>query len=116
LKYLKNKGHVKYIDNFYSSIGLFKDLRQNSVGACRMVCTIRKKFPIPIKDGKVKKGELSRCWTSQNDEMLVCICQDTGRVNILSMVADTAVSEVDVKSKSGKCVLSYSLKSGWKLK
>jgi hypothetical protein len=75
-----------------------------------MVCTFRKELPIPIKGGKVKKGELSRCRTSHNDEMLVCIWQDTDSVNMLSTVTDTGVPEVDVKSKSGKCVLSQSIK------
>jgi hypothetical protein len=76
----KNKGRVVYMDNFYSSICLFKDLRQNGIGACGIVHTNRKWFSAHMKGGKMKRGELPRFCTSHDNEMLAFTWQDTRRV------------------------------------
>jgi hypothetical protein len=93
------------MDNFYSSVGLFKDVRQNDIEACGTVRANRKGLPTPIKGAKMKRGELPRIWISRDKEMLACTWQDTGRVNMLSTVGNTGVSEVKVNSKSGRRIV-----------
>jgi hypothetical protein len=88
------KGHFIYMDNFYSSIGLFKYLRQNCTGACGTVHDNRKGLPTSMKGAKMKKGDLPRFWTSHHG-MLACTCPDTGTVNMLSIAGNTGVSEAE---------------------
>jgi hypothetical protein len=87
---------MSYMDNIYSSFGLFKDLRQKVIRACGTVCANRKGLPTPTKGAKMKRGQLPRIQTSRDNDMLACTWQDTGRVNMLSTVGNTGVSEVEV--------------------
>lgn len=98
---LENRGHVVYMDNFYSSVNLFLELKNRGFGACGTVRANRKNLPLEIKYLKKKKGDLPDIWIEEEYKMLACSWQDTGRVNMLSTVGDAGVTEVDVKSKKG---------------
>ena len=89
------------MDNFYSSVNLFLELKNRGFGACGTVCTNRKKLPHEMKYLKKKKGDLQDIQIEEEHKMLACSWQDTGRVNMLSTVGDAGVTEVDVKSKKG---------------
>ena len=50
-----DKGHVVYMDNFYSGIPLFEDLRSKNTGACGTICNSRKHLPKEFKKINTKK-------------------------------------------------------------
>lgn len=55
---LENRGHIVYIDNFYSNVKLFLELKNIDFSACGTVCTNHKKLPHEMKQMKKKKGNL----------------------------------------------------------
>lgn len=92
-----DKGHVIYMDNFYSSLQLYDDLRLSQLGACGTIRTNRKGLPSEMKSVKLKRGELPVVWMN----MICCTWQDTGKVNMISTVGNAGVTDVEVKSKRG---------------
>ena len=97
----KHLGHHVYMDNYYSSIPLYRALRKVDVGACGTVDVRRRFLPNSLKTIKLKKGDLPAVWV-ENNELLACTWQDTGRVNQLSTIGDTGVTRRPVKNKTGK--------------
>lgn len=101
LEGLQNKGHVIYLDNFYSSVDLFRDLQGMGFGACGTVRVNRKGLPQDMKNIKKKKGDLPDIWINNQSQILACSWQDTGKVSMISTVGNTGITEVDVRSKKG---------------
>lgn len=91
-----------YMDNFYSSVNLFNDLKLNGLGACGTVRANRKNLPIEMKTLKKKKGDPPTTWINNSKDMIACSWQDTGKVNMLSTVGDTGVKVTEVRSKTGR--------------
>lgn len=101
LEGLENRGHVVYLDNFYSSVNLFTDLQGIGFGACGTVRVNRKGLPQDMKVIKKKKGDLPDIWIDKQSKILACSWQDTGKVNMISTVGNAGVAEVHVRSKQG---------------
>lgn len=97
----ENKGHVLFVDNFYSSVGLFDALRLNNIGACGTVRANRKGLPMEMRRMKIKRGELPVIWHNDDKTMLACTWQNTGKVNMLSTVGDYGTKEGTIRSKKG---------------
>ena len=55
--HLKNKGYHVYMDNFYTSPALFKDLRERGFESCGTIRSNRVGIPDDIRSAKLKKGE-----------------------------------------------------------
>ena len=89
-----NKGHIVYMDNYYSSVKLFRELMENKIGACGTINKTRKGFPEELKNVQLNKGD-QPAFRSSNT-LLVCSWQDTKRVNMLSTVStnDTVQKQV----------------------
>ncbi|GFO43813.1 PiggyBac transposase uribo2 [Plakobranchus ocellatus] len=51
------KGHCVYMDNFFSSIPLFEELKTKGTLACGILRSNRKGIPYNIRSKKLKKGE-----------------------------------------------------------
>jgi len=103
------KGHVIYVDNFYSSPALFGHLFSKETGACGTVRPNRKEMPKFTK--KLKKGEID-CFHS--DELLALTWHDKRDVRMLSTVHTPVIVEtnkVDHKTKEKirkpQCVVDY---------
>lgn len=101
LEDLKNKGHILYVDNFYSGVPLFDHLRENKTGACGTVRINRKGLPPSMKSTKLIRGSLPIIWEREDKKMLACSWQDTGRVNMISTVGNPGVTNVTVHTKRG---------------
>ena len=85
------------MDNFYTSIPLYRSLRILDIGACGTVNLNRKYLPAEMKKLKLKQGDLPAVWIEKK-KMLSCTWQDIGRVNMLSTVGDTGITNKQVKS------------------
>ncbi|XP_068221401.1 piggyBac transposable element-derived protein 4-like [Palaemon carinicauda] len=97
----ENKGHVVYMDSFFSGVPLFQKLRSKGTGACGTVRPNRKYLPSQMKKVKPKKGQLPIMWKSKDEELVAVVWQDSGRVNILSSVGDTGTVKKSIQSKKG---------------
>ena len=105
LEEFQKKGHVIYMDNFYSSVQLFEDLMQQDTGACGTVRPNRKGLPKDMKQTKLKKGDLPKLWLTEDKALLACTWQDTGKVNMFSTIGDFSVTDVTVKKRTGPTVV-----------
>lgn len=91
-----------YMDNFYTGVTLFHDMIELGLGACGTVRANRKHLPEEMKTLKKKKGELPHVWVTNDNTFISCTWQDTGKVNMLSTIGDSGVTEITVRSKSGQ--------------
>ena len=55
IKGLENKGHVLYIDSFYTSIPLLRDLEKMMFGCTGAIMKNRKGLPPNVKNKKLEK-------------------------------------------------------------
>lgn len=101
LKGFEFTNRIVYMDNFYSGVNLFDDMIGLGLGACGTVRGNRKNLPQEMKTIKKKKGDLPSVWVTKDKTMISCTWQDTGKVNMLSTVGDSGVSDVQVRSKTG---------------
>ena len=54
---LENRGHILYMDNFYSSVDLFRDLETKMFGCTGTIRKNRKGLPLDMKTTKLTRGE-----------------------------------------------------------
>jgi hypothetical protein len=75
---VENKGHKIYMDSYFSSPGLFYDLRIRKIGSCGTVRHNRKDMPANFgpKQLKLKKGDI----VSKVRDNLTAICWKDKRV------------------------------------
>ena len=55
---LLDKGYHLYVDNWYTIVTLFKYLFEHSTLARGTICSNRKGYPEPVKQAKLKRGEV----------------------------------------------------------
>ena len=103
----EGKGHIVFMDNFYSSPGLYCMLEEKNIGACGTVAGNRVGMPSQLKrdDLKLKKGDepvFMRC-----GNLVACAWQDTKRVTMLSTVDTNLTIDKKIRSKGspGGCRL-----------
>lgn len=81
-----NKTYYVYINNYFSSIPLFKYLCKNNIGACSTVCTNSARFSRELKVSK----ELSLDWNTLLakvvDDVLTVLWINNGLVTMLSTI------------------------------
>ena len=82
----ENKGHILYMDNFYSSPQLFRKLQDKQIGACGTVQPLRKFMPEGLKPRALalRKGDDPVFYRSNN--LVACAWHDTKRVTFLSTI------------------------------
>lgn len=98
----EDKGHIVYMDNYYSAPSLFKKLEQENIGACGTVKVNRKQMPKELLPSRLslKKGEPPVFMRSDN--LVACAWQDTKRVTFLSTVENNLTVDKAVRSKNGE--------------
>ena len=108
------KGHILYVDNWYTSPTLFRYLFRNQTGACGTVRPNRK--GMPRFKGKMSKGDVEHF---NNGQLLATKWHDKRDVHILSSVhSGTMVPTGKVDYATGRvvnkpcCVLQYNHKMG----
>ena len=97
LKDYEDKGHIVYMDNYYSSPQLFNVLEEKSIGACGTVRESRKNMPKTFPS-KMKKGDppaFKRC-----DNLVACAWHDTKRLALLSNVSTNNTISKYIRSKA----------------
>ena len=82
---LKNKGYHVYMDNFYTSPALYRDLREEGFEACGRIRSNRQGIPDDIRSAKLRKGESH---FSLDDSMLFMKWKDKRDVLMLSTFHD----------------------------
>ena len=87
--WLKSKGYHVYMDNFYTSPALFRDLREG-FEACGTIRSNRAGIPEDIRSAKLKKGESH---FSQDNSMLFIKWRDKRDVLMLSTFHDDTFIE-----------------------
>ena len=102
LEGFEDMGYIVYMDNFYSSVNLFLDLKLKNIGACGTVRVDRKGLPPGLSKIQQKRGDLPLIWVNEGNTLLACTWRDTGRVNMLSTVGDSGICKVKVNSKMGE--------------
>ncbi|KAJ8353490.1 hypothetical protein SKAU_G00210570 [Synaphobranchus kaupii] len=103
------KGHVLYVDNWYSSPMLFQHLLHQGTGACGTVRLNRRGMPTFPK--KMKRGEVT---FRENVTQLAVKWQDKRDVNFLTTVHPSSMAQsgrLEPKVKPA-CVLDYNKKMG----
>lgn len=108
-----NKGHIIYMDNWYSSPLLYQYLSEHNTGACGTVRNNRK--GIPMFPTKLAPGQ---CISAITKGMMTCKWKDKRDVHILSTVHNTKMSvtnktdRVGNKIKKPDCILDYNVNMG----
>ena len=108
------KGHILYIDNWYSSPTLFQHLLYRGTGACGTVRANRK--GMPAFSPKMKKGEVE---FQQNGSQLAVKWHDKRDVHMLTTVHSSTMAQTEridhatgEKKLKPSCVLDYNKKMG----
>ena len=102
----ENKGHVVYMDNYYSSPLLYRKLGENGISATGTVKPNRKLMPEGIKPRNLalSKGDDPLFYRSGN--LVACAWHDTKRVIFLSTV--------DTNNTIDKCIRSRQAPGGFR--
>ncbi|BFZ22082.1 hypothetical protein BsWGS_25121 [Bradybaena similaris] len=94
---LYGKGHVLYMDNFFSSSPLFQELANNQMGACGTIRTNRKGVPDAIKKAKLRPGQPPV--TARDQKLLYISWYDKRAVNLATTAHTDEMFEKTVRSK-----------------
>lgn len=92
------KGHVIYMDRFYSSPAVFDYLWQNNTQAVGTCVANRKQLPKTVIKTKLETGEVT---FMRRDHLLCLKWKDKRDVLSLSTVHKMGMSEVSVKARGG---------------
>lgn len=98
----ENKGHIVYMDNFYSAPFLFAKLEENNIGAFGTVKVNRKGMPEQLnpKNLKLKKGDDPVFMRSGN--LVACTWHDTKRLSLLSTVDTNLTVDKRIRKKGAQ--------------
>ena len=97
---LAGKGFNIYVDNFYTSLPLFRDLVKLGFGACGTVRCDRKGLSDTFKSVKLSKGETYSESTSDEYKMLCLKWKDKRDVSMVSSFHDDTMIEKRRRTKS----------------
>ena len=87
---LRNKGYRIFMDNFYSSPDLFRDLQKEGFEACGTLRSNRRGIPEEVKSARLRKGESH---FSMDDSLLYMKWRDKREVLMLSTFHDDTFIE-----------------------
>ena len=101
------KGYHLYVDNFYTSLPLFRNLYRKKTPACGTVRSNRKGFPQSLVTKKLRKGETA---SLRNEEVLPVKWRDKRDVYVLSTIHKNTF--VTIRRRNGqtrkpKCIQDY---------
>ena len=92
-----DKGHIIYMDNYFSSPALFEELADNQTGACGTLRVNRRGVPDAVKSAKLKCGDPH---LAVRDEKLLFISWfDRRQVNLLTTVHNDTLFAKQVRCK-----------------
>ena len=94
----ERKGHIVYMDNFYSSPKLFQTLQTLGIGACGTVNMNRQGMPKDFKTAVLRKGD-DPLFKRQRD-LVACLWHDTKKVTLLSTVHTDNTVDKKIRSRN----------------
>uniref|UniRef100_A0A8C5PK49 PiggyBac transposable element-derived protein domain-containing protein n=1 Tax=Leptobrachium leishanense TaxID=445787 RepID=A0A8C5PK49_9ANUR len=111
---LMNKGYHLYVDNFYTSVPLFKLLYCFDTAACGTVRKNRVGFPAQLVRTRLKRGETSAL---RQEELLAVKYRDKKDVYLLSTIHTERSVEVSVRGRAERirkpvCIKDYNRHMG----
>uniref|UniRef100_A0A8C5MX79 PiggyBac transposable element-derived protein domain-containing protein n=1 Tax=Leptobrachium leishanense TaxID=445787 RepID=A0A8C5MX79_9ANUR len=111
---LMNKGYHLYVDNFYTSVPLFKLLYCFDTAACGTVRKNRVGFPAQLVRTRLKRGETSAL---RQEELLAVKYRDKKDVYLLSTIHTERSVEVSVRGRAERirkpvCIKAYNRHMG----
>jgi len=112
MKQYYKKGHIVYMDNWYTSPTLLKHLSSKKVGACGTVKANRKGMPNLCK--KLKRGECKLAITKKS-KILACKWKDKRDVLMLSTIHKHQMKKINKNDKlqiKPNCILDYNTNMG----
>ena len=92
-----DKGHIIYMDNYFSSPALFDELADNQTGACGTLRTNRRGVPDAVKSAKLKKGDPHLA--VRDEKKLFIAWYDRRQVNLLTTVHNDRLFAKEVRCK-----------------
>ena len=103
---ITGKNHQLFMDNFFTSVPLFKDLLQNGIYACGTLRRDRKYLPVDMKiiskNGLANRGDYQ---FRQDGNLVMTVWQDTKPVCMLSTLWDPEdATTVRRKRKNGDTI------------
>ena len=98
----ENEGHVVYMDNFYSSPELFRELQNKTIGACGTVRINRKHMPSQLKPEKLKLKRGDDPVFMRANNIVAMAWQDVKRVTCLTTVHTNNTCEKSIREKGKK--------------
>ncbi|XP_039621622.1 activating transcription factor 7-interacting protein 1 isoform X1 [Polypterus senegalus] len=81
-----NKGHIAYMDNFYTSPDLFLELQRKGIGACGTAKASRKYMPPKLKPSNLKLTRIDKPIFVRANNLVALVWQDVKRVICLTTV------------------------------
>jgi len=96
----KNKGHILYVDNFYTTISLMKELKEIQTGCTGTFQSKRIGDRAISKGLEIKKGETRFYTHSQSEDILLCLYRDRKLVKVLSNCASLQISTKQIEKKT----------------
>ncbi|XP_049816570.1 piggyBac transposable element-derived protein 3-like [Schistocerca nitens] len=97
---LHGKNHIIFMDNYFTSYDLFKDLKSNGVYACGTINPRRKNIPKLEEEKELERGEFD--YKISNDSIIIYRWKDNRAVNLISTChSPSDVSTVTRKMKDG---------------
>ena len=109
---LLGKGYHLYVDNFYTSFPLFRNLHRMGTPACGTVRPNRKGFPQRLIMERLQKGETA---SLRNEEVLAIRWRDKRNVHMLSTIHNDTYVEIPKRNgpvQKPACVHDYNLFMG----
>lgn len=95
----EDKGHIVYMDNFYSSPHLFSVLEEKNIGACGTVRANRVGMPNDLKPKNLKLSKGDDPVFMRSGNLVACAWHDTKRLTLLSTVNTNLTIDKRIKSK-----------------
>ena len=92
-----DKGHIIYMDNYFSSPALFQELADNQTGACGTLRLNRRGVPDAVKSAKLKKGDPHLA--VRDEKKLFISWFDRRQVNLLTTVHNDRLFPKQVRCK-----------------
>ena len=105
-----NSDRAVYMDNYYSSVPLFRQLKCEGLGACGIIRQNRRGLPEEIyRSGSLRlaRGDKSAFY-AQGDDLLAVSWHDTKRVHMITTIDSNQTVEKRIRSRhheGGRCVV-----------
>lgn len=102
---LRDKGYHLYVDNEYTNVTLFQYLFEHSTQACGTICSNCKGYPVPVKQAKLKRGEVI---AHRSSELLAMKFKDKRDVPVLTTIHNEEMTPGrNAAHEKPKCIVDH---------